>query len=325
MGFTYGVPKKLIERLNEIEIDTHYYDTDVIPSNQDLFTFSIDSVSKTTIITGFSQENVEIAIVPYKCKYGSESSETYANVTSFKKGAFKNYTFIKNITIPNTIHNIPDELFCGCELLYQCNIPKSVNSIGSKAFYDCINLDTLFIGPNVKEIASDAFTNCDSLDIICYKGSYAEEYAKENNISYSLISYTLDKEITKDSHNLVTSGTIYNKFKEINNGVLHTIDDMHEVNTIYDIGIQSNTNIILPYSPKIGSYIQVDFYSGANPTNLTIAASGDDCLSDIDLIPESNTMYTLYFDYGVVYYDEVEDMIHYGWRFSYAEYPHMEV
>lgn len=210
MGFFNGVPQKLIKRVTEIEIDTHYYDNDVIPSNQDWFIYTIDEENRVSTITGFAQDSIRIAIVPYRIKYGDQTSNMYAQVTELENSAFSNYTYIESITLPNTIHEISESLFEGCTNLHDCNIPKSVNTIESKAFKNCSNLDTLFIGTNVKEIVSDAFDGCDKLNIICYKGSYAETYAKAHNIHYSLISYTLDNEETQNSPNLLTSGVIYN-------------------------------------------------------------------------------------------------------------------
>ena len=228
MGFINGIPRKLIRRVNEIEIDTHYYDNDVIPSNQELFTYNVDEENITSIITGFAQNGVTVAIVPYRIKYGDQTSNMYATVTELDNSAFSNYNSIESITLPNTIHVIPESLFEGCTSLHDCNIPKSVNTIESKAFKNCTNLDTLFIGLNVNSIASDAFEGCSNLDIICYKGSYAETYAKAHNIPYSLISYVLDDDITKNSPNFVTSGTIYNRIAYLSN---------QDIGTIYKTGL----------------------------------------------------------------------------------------
>ena len=51
MGFLFGVPHKLIKRVTEIEIDSHYYDNDVIPSSQDIFTYTVDEKNKVSEIT----------------------------------------------------------------------------------------------------------------------------------------------------------------------------------------------------------------------------------------------------------------------------------
>ena len=100
------------------------------------------------------------------------------------------------------------------------------------------------------------------------------------------------------------------------------------VNTIYDLLKEQTVTLNLPSFTKYGDFIQVDIYSGETPTNLTITCPGGS-LSDIDLIPEANTMYSLYFDFGTMYVSEKNDSgaiaIDIGWRFSYAAYPHEEV
>ena len=89
------------------------------------------------------------------------------------------------------------------------------------------------------------------------------------------------------------------------------------VNTIYDLGVQSALSLNLP-SGKISDFIQVDFLSGDTPTTLTITSSSG--LSEYDLVPKSGMIYSLYFDWGVLYYDEDISEYVYGWRFAYAEY-----
>ena len=99
------------------------------------------------------------------------------------------------------------------------------------------------------------------------------------------------------------------------------------VNTIYDLLKEQTVTLNLPNFTEYGDFIQVDFYSGETPTNLTITCPGGS-LSDIDLIPEANTMYSLYFDWGLVYCHTTEAgavLQEPGWRFSYAAYPHEEV
>ena len=94
------------------------------------------------------------------------------------------------------------------------------------------------------------------------------------------------------------------------------------VNTIYDLGVQSVLSLNLP-SGKISDFIQVDFLSGDVPTTLTITSSNG--LSEYDLVPRTNMIYSLYFDWGVLYYDEELAVYVYGWRFAYAEYVASEV
>ena len=73
--------------------------------------------------------------------------------------------------------------------------------------------------------------------------------------------------------------------------------------------------ITLP-SGQIGDFIQFDFISGETATTLTINSSSG--LVGFDLIPGTNTIYTLYFDWGETGLDGTD--VTYGWRFNYSEY-----
>ena len=89
------------------------------------------------------------------------------------------------------------------------------------------------------------------------------------------------------------------------------LPEMLAVNTIYDLGEQDALTLNLP-SGKLGDFIEVDFLSTQTPTTLTITASAG--MSDYDLIPEANTIYSLYFNWIRL------DAETYGWGFGYAEY-----
>lgn len=97
------------------------------------------------------------------------------------------------------------------------------------------------------------------------------------------------------------------------------VPDELSLNTIYDIGVQNDITLILP-TAEVGNFIQVDFLSGATATTLTVSAASSALLSDYDFTPEPNMIYSLFFDYGVLGYDETAQSNIYGWRFSFAEY-----
>ena len=89
------------------------------------------------------------------------------------------------------------------------------------------------------------------------------------------------------------------------------LPEMLAVNTIYDLGEQDALTLNLP-SGKLGDFIEVDFLSTQTPTTLTITASSG--MSDYELIPDANTIYSLYFNWIRL------DVETYGWGFGYAEY-----
>ncbi len=122
-----------------------------------------------------------------------------------------------------------------------------------------------------------------------------------------------------------TNGTIgtnlTNAIQSITNDipVATTVPATLAVNTIYDVGQQTTLNLTLP-SGKVGNYIQVDFLSPSTPTTLGINSAAG--ISDFSLVPSANTIYSLYFEWGTLYYNSTTSKCVYGWRFKYDEYTH---
>ncbi|MBQ6558556.1 MAG: cell wall-binding repeat-containing protein [Clostridia bacterium] len=63
-------------------------------------------------------------------------------------------------------------------------IPDSVTTIGREAFWSCEWLESVFIPYSVTNIGEDIFIFCEDPAINAYTGSYAQQYAQENNISF---------------------------------------------------------------------------------------------------------------------------------------------
>lgn len=92
---------------------------------------------------------------------------------------------LKEVNIPPKVDNIPKRAFMYCESLETLELPESVTAIGSKAFAHCSSLKEIYIPETVSEIAETAFEDCDSLTIKGKAGSYAEKYARINEIGFA--------------------------------------------------------------------------------------------------------------------------------------------
>lgn len=227
MGFLFGIPRKLIKRITEIETDTNYYDKDVIPSNQNIFTYTVDENTRVATITGLRVFTINDIVIPYRVKYGQDVSELYADVKLLKNNALANNSTLRSVTFPNTINVIPDGFLQNNSNLETVDISKSIHTISKKAFYNCDKLKSVFIPHSVVSIGENAFGECDNIKLICYKDSIAEKYAIENDIPYSLISYTLDDDITENSPNLVTSGVIWTNIQKIYNRIIEVVNTLN--------------------------------------------------------------------------------------------------
>ena len=129
-------------------------------------------------ITGYKGEDTVIKI-PSKIEGNP--------VTAIGYEAFSGCKGLTSITIPDSVTYIGESAFSGCTGLTSITIPDSVTSIGSRAFSGCTGLTSITIPDNVTTIGYEAFSGCTNLTIYCYQGSYAEEYAKSNNIPYKYL------------------------------------------------------------------------------------------------------------------------------------------
>lgn len=106
------------------------------------------------------------------------------SVTDIGRDAFYNCLSIHEIRLPKSLKVIDVNAFCMCNLLSTVEIPEGVTTIERSAFSACGNLTSITIPDSVTAIDSDVFMGCDRLTITCNAGSYALDYAIENNIPY---------------------------------------------------------------------------------------------------------------------------------------------
>lgn len=75
-------------------------------------------------------------------------------------------------------------MFAYCGKLSKLVLPDGLEQIGRNAFLGCASLSELSVPNSVTAIGNDAFSGCKNLTIHAPAGSYAEQYAKENNIPF---------------------------------------------------------------------------------------------------------------------------------------------
>ncbi len=109
------------------------------------------------------------------------------NITYISRGAFGKCP-LKKIVMPESVASIVDETFWDCAELEIVVIGGKVEEIGSAAFANCTSLETVVIPDSVTSISEDAFMDSNmEMVIYCNEGSYAEEYAIQNNIKYTTL------------------------------------------------------------------------------------------------------------------------------------------
>ncbi len=110
------------------------------------------------------------------------------NTTSIPYAAFRNCN-IKRLDIPSSVKSIGEEAFFGSYQMTAVTLRSGLSSIGAKAFYDN-NFKFVIIPASVTSIGEKAFgyisdsKTIDGFTIYGYRGTAAETYAIENEITF---------------------------------------------------------------------------------------------------------------------------------------------
>lgn len=136
-------------------------------------------------------------------------------ITEIAGSAFWSCAALQSVNIPDGVSKIGESAFCGCIMLKNINFPDTLRTIGNYALFKCNSLQSLIIPEGVIEIGLAAFANCILLETVelpasvneiksdkrlyykgCLdcsykacaivpKGSYAEEYCRDNRIAFT--------------------------------------------------------------------------------------------------------------------------------------------
>ena len=101
-----------------------------------------------------------------------------------QRNAFENCEALTDIILGAGIKNIPSQAFRGCSSLESIILPYQVETIGDDAFKNCTKLRKITIPKATTSISDSAFSYPDKMTIYGVAGSYAEQYATENDIAF---------------------------------------------------------------------------------------------------------------------------------------------
>lgn len=191
----------IIDRIFDTSFsDFDYYSTRAKVYENDIFTFKLfKNMDYLTIskYKGFEREVTipnEFEKFPI-CRIGTNSfnkkrvSEVIIgeNVKNIGKKAFFK-TKLKEVVVPKSVRIIEESAFYGCKNLRKVEVLEGAIHIDSKAFSNCSSLREVILPSSIKYIKDDAFDNSKNICIKAIKGTYAYNFAKENNIKLKEIN-----------------------------------------------------------------------------------------------------------------------------------------
>ncbi len=110
-------------------------------------------------------------------------SKKYGVVGRFQGGNYGLTTAnVPSVCNDVTITTINTDAFSEFRLLEEIVLPQTITDIKSKSISNCSGLKKIFIPASVTKIDDDAFSETKNFTMYVEKGSYAESFAKKNNI-----------------------------------------------------------------------------------------------------------------------------------------------
>lgn len=161
-------------------------------------------------------------------------------VTRVGNRAFEMCSFLKNVTISESVTSIDDRAFYGCTALTGVTLSQSVTSIGNWAFRNCTALKSVTLPQGVTHIGDYAFEMCTSLTSVTMPRSVTSigERAFEGCISLSGV--TIPPSVTRIGERAFKGCTSLTDVT-IENGVTEIGDCMFQ-------GCTSLTSVKIPQS-----------------------------------------------------------------------------
>lgn len=83
-------------------------------------------------------------------------------VKQLKANCFR-YSYLRNVTVPESVTYMHNTNFYGCSRLRRVNIQANVRKLGDASFSKCHKLKSVNLGAHIKVIGEFAFSHCESL------------------------------------------------------------------------------------------------------------------------------------------------------------------
>lgn len=126
--------------------------------------------------------------------------------------AFSNCSQISSVIYEADIKVIQSHAFAGCSGLSNVELPTSLEKIDEAAFANCTSLKYLSIPKSVTNISDYAFQNDSNLVLGVWFDSYGYEFAKNNNISLTLLDKVKLGDVNGDNSVNINDVTVIQRY-----------------------------------------------------------------------------------------------------------------
>ena len=105
---------------------------------------------------------------------GATTIKVLGEISSIGERAFDGCSKLSDITLSDSVTEIPFRAFAGCSSLAEMTIPEKVTKINEDAFWGCSSIKTLLILSTEFSVEDSAFAGCDGIITVFFKGSESE-------------------------------------------------------------------------------------------------------------------------------------------------------
>ena len=186
--------------------------------------------------------------------------------TVLETGCFGSNQYLKTVSLPAGMTEIPDSMFSGCLRLNSITIPSSVTRIGNSAFYYCQGLYNLELPSGLQEIGSNAFRDAGK-SLFLLPGTVTtiglNAFDRSNSSGYTVRVLIPDSVTSLPDHMLLGNQSSavflvhasYPLKGSIDTGAnIIEVDDSVPLSSIEDFKKINNTNLLY-YTTKAGKMV----------------------------------------------------------------------
>lgn len=138
--------------------------------------------------------------------------ETHNNkpVVSLRGNTFSNMPFLKEVKLPDSIHEIRGQAFKNNKKLKKVNIPNNLNYLGGGAFYNCKSLETIELPDTLTYLGGESFKNAKSLKHVKLSNNLPEIRGNTFENCVSLTEIIIPDSVTRiGGHAFYNNSSLY--------------------------------------------------------------------------------------------------------------------
>lgn len=164
-----------------------------------------------------------IGMFSFKGCTGLTNISIPSQITYIGTAAFEDCSSLEAVEYEASVNSVPNQCFNRCSALSSAVLTDNIETIGNFAFANCPKLERIDIPASVISISPVAFSDDPNLTLGVWYGSYAHQYAIDNNINYTLLDGVKLGDVDGDGDITITDATAIQRYL----AELETLDAIH--------------------------------------------------------------------------------------------------